>query len=368
MNCFPFPRRRTAVLMTAGALCGMVALWIFRSSSQPKATPPNPAAMQAWEKINPRLRQADSDGAQAGEEHLQRIKDFFAEKQTHVRDFAEEVLGLSGKWAFVKGKLFGDDGKGHQAFLRKAFEQHIFTNGDLQNLLQVTITGLISELDGQENSLLVSIRADLSEQDLPAVRCLAAVHSDQAFLGEYRKMLAEVIPVVSRDLKITVGREAAVWVGSDIAAIITVRIASAVAVRLGISGGILGTGAASGVATLGVGIGVGFVVDSAVDWIMRQAGYDPAGEIAKQTSAMLVRIQDLLIEGDAEAKRIYQKLRHLQNDDPLSFVRDECRQAADRMDAGGALGLRHEINRLRALRNSFREAALKKILFEGGQL
>ena len=191
-----------------------------------------------------RLHKAEQNNTD--DAHLQRVKEFFAEKRGRARDFAEDVLGWSGKWAFVKGKMLRDDGKGHQVFLRQAFERHFFTARDLQELMQSVITSHVSDLEGRENALLVAIRADLSEQDLPALRALSALKSDESFQKEYRKMLDQVVPVVSRDLKITIGREAVVWVGSDIAAAVTVRVASAVAVRLGVSSGILGTGAASG--------------------------------------------------------------------------------------------------------------------------
>jgi hypothetical protein len=368
MHAFLSSRGAKAILLTLGVLGGIMAFALFRSSGMPEAVPLDPAQAQVWDKIAPRLQQADNDGAQAGEQRFQRVRDFFAEKKRRTGGFADAVLGWGGKWAFVKGKLFGDEGKGHQEYLRSVFEEHLFTNDDLQNLLQVIIAGYLSDLEGQENALLVAIRADLCDPESPALQSLAALRSDEAFEAAYKKTLADAVPVVSRDLGITVGREAGVWIGSEIAAAITVRIASAVAVRLGISGGILSTGAASGLTTLGIGLAVGFVVDGAVDWIMKQAGYDPAGQIASQTSATLARIEEMLIEGDPEANRLYEKLRRQQSDDPVSWVREECRQAAERLSVGGSLGLRHEFNRLRELRSALREAALKKLILEGGAL
>jgi hypothetical protein len=150
-----------------------------------------------------------------------------------------------------------------------------------------------------------------------------------------------------------------IWGGSDVAAAVTVRIVSAVAVHLGISGGILSTGAASGMATLGIGLAAGFVLDSPVDFILRQAGYDPAGQIAAKTAETLENIRFLLIEGDQWAHVRYQMIRQLQS--------DGWRQALESLNAEGVLGLRHEINRLRKLRKSFRDAALKKLIGEGGQ-
>jgi hypothetical protein len=356
---------RVTLLLMLGTTLGMIG-WTLVGSNRVKAPRPDPARMRAWDKIASRLRQADQNNSDPGAQHLQRIKEFFADKQQHTRDFSDDVLGWSGKWAFVKGKLSGDDGKAHQLYMRQAFERHFFTARELQDLMQSVITAYLSDLEGQENALLVAIRADLSEQDLPALRALSALKSDEAFHGEYRKMLDQVVPIVSRDLKVTIGREAVVWIGSDIAAAVTVRIASAVAVRLGVSGGILGTGAASGVATLGVGVVVGFVVDGAADWVLRKAGYDPSGEIAGKVSETLIDIEKLLLDGAPDAHRCYHQLRGLQDSDPVYFVRDECRSAANSIDAGGALGLRHELNRLRTLRMRLCEAALKKLVIEGG--
>jgi len=343
----------------------MIAWMVVSSWSQPKAPPVEPARLQAWNKISSRLRQAQRSSSE-GAQQLQYVREFFAEKRQRSRGFADDVLGWGGKWAFVKGKVLGDEGKAHQLFMRQAFERHFFTAHDLQELMESVITAHLSELEGEENALLVAIRADLSEQDLPALKALSALKSDEAFCEQYRKLLDQVAPIVSRDMKVTIGREAVIWVGSDIAAVVTVRVASAVAVRLGVSGGILGTGAASGVATLGVGVAVGFVVDGAADWVMRKAGYDPSGEIAGKVSDALIGIEKLLLDGDPGAYQTYQKLLHLQDRDPVYFVRDECRRAANSIDAGGALGLRHELNRLRTLRIRLCEAALKKLVLEGG--
>ncbi len=367
MKAFFSSRGTQAAVLAIGVLTGMILWHVLPLPNPHKTIAVDPARVKAWEKVVPRLRQADESGAKASDQYLQRIHEFFAEKKRCDRAFAEDLLGWGGKWAFVKGKLTGDDGKNHQAFIQQAFRQHFFTDNDVKNLLQSVITGYLSELEGQENALLVTIRADLKEEDLPALQQQSILNSDKAFLGEYRKKLVQVSPLVGRDLKITIGREAVVWVGSDVAAIVTVRIASAVAVRLGVSGGILGTGAASGVATLGVGLLAGFVVDGVVDVVMRKAGYDPAGEIARQVSGMLGRIENLVLDGDPEAHGIYKQLRRMQDADSFSFVRGECRQNADRIDCGGSLGLRHELNRLQRLRNQLREAALKKLILEGSR-
>src|SRR6266852_142320 len=308
-------RRVRLVLLCLGVLAGMIAWTVWSVASRSRVRPPDPARVRAWEKIAPRLQQAQTRDGEISAKYAQRISDFFAEKRLHCVAFAEDLTGWGGKWEFVKAKMASDNGKAYQAFLRQASQRHFFTDKDLKELMEGTITSYLSELEGEENALLVEIRTDLSEQDLPELRALAALQTEEAFRSEYRKMIDQAVPTVSRDLKITLGREAAVWVGSDVAAAVTVRIGSAVATRLGISGGILGTGAASGVATLGVGLVVGFIVDAAVDWLMRRAGYDPTGTIARQVEDSLIRIENLLLGGDPETHQVYQRLRLMQKND-----------------------------------------------------
>ena len=359
-------RRSHAALAAGGITAGMLAWTLWSVPSSP-AKPVDPARLRAWEKITPRLRQAEESGAEFGKRQRQHVKDFFAEKNNHARDFGDEVTGWGGKWAYVKGVFTGDDGKAQQAHIKQSFERHIFTDRDIKELLKGVITAYLSELEGQENSLLVEIQADLGEQDMPALRDLLTQQGGAGFRTEFQNMVTQVAPVVGRDVKIGLGREAAVWIGSDIAAAIGIRIASAAAVRLGVSGGILGTGAASSVATFGVGLGVCFVVDAVVDKVMREAGYDPSGQIAKELTVALSRIENLLLEGDQEGKRVYHKLRRLQDHDRFEFVRAECKKSADRMDASGTLGLQHELDRLRQTRCRLREAALKKLILEGAR-
>jgi len=57
----------------------------------------------------------------------------------------------------------------------------------------------------------------------------------------------------------------------------------------------------------------------------------------------------------------------MQQEDRFNFVRDECRRSADRMEAGGYLGLRMELDRLREGRARLRDAALKDLVLTGGK-
>ena len=268
---------------------------------------------------------------------------------------------------FVKAKLPFTDHDGHERDLHDRFEEMVVSGPELKELIQSVVSRYVSELQGLENDLLVSLRADLSDSELAGLQAGAVLKTDEAFRREYARSLERVAGVVAGDLPVQVGREALTWVSADIATNVTASLATALAERLGISAGVLGTGAASGVATLGVGIAAGFVVDAVLDRVLRAMGHDPAGDIAQKIGEALDTFQDLLLDGDKEAVSTYQKLREMQDSDFFAFVRSECRRAADKVETGGYLGLRKELKRLHDSRVLLRREALKKLILEGEQ-
>lgn len=294
---------------------------------------PDPVRQAAWDRITPRLASAEQTSQQAGDKYAERVKSFFADRKQAARAFAEEVLSLSGKWAFVKAKLPWTDTDGHARFLRESFERLVFSGEDLKVLIESAVRGYVSELEGIESALLVDVRADLSEGDLAPRDLLTALDSDASFQSAYAQMVVRVLAVIEFDMGATVAREVASFVVSDIAANISLRILAEVTAQLGLSGGILGSGAALGVETLGVGLIAGLLVDKLIDLVMRRAGYDPEGEVAVKVCETLDQVQALLLDGDAQS---------------------------------GILGLIGELRKLQQARSRLCNEALKKLILEGG--
>ena len=75
------------------------------------------------------------------------------------------------------------------------------------------------------------------------------------------------------------------------------EVLAQVAVRLGVSAGILGTGAASGWATFGIGLVAGLVVDQIVSRLWDYFA-DPELELAIELSRSLSQLRDLICHGD----------------------------------------------------------------------
>jgi hypothetical protein len=300
----------------------------------------HPVRVKAWEKIEPKLLQADQTGTMVVERQLETIRDFFRQRRQGAAAFAEETLSLAGKWELVKSKLSFDDGEGHRRYLRERFEEHVFRGEDLRLAVEAAVTGTLTELKGLENAVITEVRVDLADSELFSGNMAPGLQSEEAFRHAYEQMAQKVMTVVARDLGVTVGREVVAWVASDIAAQVVTRVGVAIAARLGVSGGILGAGAASGWATFGVGLGVGLLVDMSLDWVLRQAGYDAARDVAAKVEEALDRLQEALIDGDTAANGT----------------------AAP----GGQLGLRGELLRLCECQARVRREALRKLVLEGG--
>ncbi len=321
-------------LSAVGILCGLFTAMAIRDKMaelpvRKSAEPPR--KLTPWEKVERHLSAAERMSNDATDQNVGRIQGFFAERKGHAREFGEDVLSMSGKWAWVKSRLPFTDGDEHETFLRESFERHLFKGDELKELVEATVASYLSELEKIDNETLVAIRADLSDSELATSELGSVLSSDQSFRQAYARVVEAVVPVVERDMKLTGGREAAAFVGSEIGVAIASRILTAVAARLGVSGGILTTGAASGVATLGAGLVAAFVVDMALDWVLKKAGYDPAGDIASKVNETLDKVESLLVEGD-----------------------------------GAASGLRQEFVRMKQARCSVRHEVMKRLVLEGG--
>ena len=342
-----------------GVLLGLaiaISLRLWPASSGPVY---DLVRLRAWEKVELHLKDADASEAKIVERQLEGVREFFNERKQGTAAFADSALSLGGKWAWLKGAVTFDDGQSHRRFLRESFEEHLFRGEELRAVLNAAVTSTLAEIRGLENTLLAQIRADLAESDLLVGNGLPALQSEEVFFRAYEQAAKDVLSVMARDLGVTIGREVVAFVAAD--------IATKVVARLGVSAGILGAGAASGVATLGVGIGAGLLVDMILDWILRRMGHDPVGEVARKVGESLDQTRDFLTEGIPDAVRTYARLRHLERNDWFSNVRSECRQAADKVERGGHLGLRHELLKLCEGQSRVRREALRRlILVEGG--
>jgi hypothetical protein len=325
------------------------------------------ARERAWQHAQPLLEQADRQAAEALNRHLQSIHDFLAQRRPGARAFAQELLGLRGKWELVKSQLTGDGQEQYAQFLSQAFAEHLFASDELEQAVGGAIRGYLAELDGIEERLLVQLRANLADDELPLQGALPALSSDQAFQNRFHELSEQLAGDLNGDLLVVAGREAVLWETIPVATDLTLKAGEALATRLGLARTILSAGTAGSWRSFGtslvVGIVVTIVLDAVINQIIKAAGYDAEQQIADRIAHTLDGLAVTLTDGNPEARATLEQLQGMERNDPDPQVRQACTEAIHSIEAGTQLyGLRPELAKLAAARASLRKETLRRFL------
>jgi hypothetical protein len=300
--------------------------------------------------------------ANLASKHLAAIDQFFDERKAGIRPFAESILSLGGKWKFVKGQVWKEDEQKHAEFLRAEFEKHVFSPTELSEVVKQVVAGYLAELQGLENEFLVKMRADLGESDPDVAAVIPALASQEAFNKDFAKLAATAMTLVAKDLESDVAREIASFIAGEIAAKLGLKVLAGIGAKLGVSGGILATGAASSLATFGVGLLAAILADLAIDKLLQAAGHDPVTKTAERVEQSLTGIRDSIQDGIPEARQDWKELSDLALGDPDRAVREAAAKAAESIARSGNLGLRRELLHLHELRAAARREAIKTLI------
>ncbi|HWG42865.1 MAG TPA: hypothetical protein VN688_08780 [Gemmataceae bacterium] len=363
------PRNRAGAALCLAALIACIIALAYQIGGLVADIPtpvrtPDPAAVhgRVWNKTQPLLEQADRQAAQALDKHLASIHAFLDERQAGSRAFAEQMLSLRGKWELVKAEI--GDNSDYAAFLQEAFDQHVFPMEDLEKAVDTAVRSYLAELESIDDDLLVRLRADLADDELPRL-VIPALRSDQALRSHYHELSQRVAHDLRTDLTVVVARELFLWQASNVATDLTLKAGAAIAARLGVSSTILAAGAASTWRTLGVGLVVAIVLDAVVNRIIKAAGYDAEEQIAGRVEETLIALGRTITDGDPEARATLEKLKTMQREDPDAEVRAECAESIRSIEAGTQLyGLRRELSTISAARASLRKETLRRLIHE----
>jgi hypothetical protein len=347
-------------------LCRDASAPVARRQAEDK--PLSPEARAALEKIAPHQKAAEKAALAAVTKACDRADDFFRQRRERAHAFAEEALSLRSKWEYLKGAAGAGDG--HRHFLHTLFEEKVFSQKELADLLTSVVEEYLQALRGIENDLLVAIRADLDDSALPELRAAAWTKTDQLFQAEYTEALKQVTGTVSRDMAVLIGREAVAWVAADVAGSIATSLAVSVAQRIGLSATVMGSGVAAGAATLGLSLVAGCIIDALLDWVIQAMGYDPVEEVRDQIDLLFQEFQGVLIFGDAYEPPIYLS--------PFPDARSERRLEKmferwkrlerNRKDrAVECKGFFRELAAVYEARAKLRDAALRDLIVKGGK-
>ncbi len=382
-NGLPRGRRfnwRIFGLLTAGIIVGLVGLAVLRIFTD---TPPKPperdgtkdssgtkdrgeptgeesgepidieaVRREAWQRIEPRLQTADKKTRELTNQLIGSIESFFDERREGTKAFAEAALGWSSKWELIKSR------EGHRRFIAERFAEHIFTQDELAKLLKGAADEYAQGLKAVENELLVQVRADL--ESLPSI-ALPAFSNEQMLRSRFDEVVHDTAKRVADDLKLDVGRQLVI---DGVVAVVITKTLTTIATRMGISGAVLGTGAASSWATLGAGIAIAIAVDALLDWVIGWF-YDPVENLSQKVAASLDAVKQTIMTGDQEAWEVYSRIVQMAQSDLVPELRAEAATTLVKIEQGGALGLKHALGRVADFHDRTRQSTLKQLMFGG---
>lgn len=243
-----------------------------------------------------------------GSQQAEPIHEFFSSAKSRTRKYAEEVLGWSSKWKLMTDYATGS--QEHPAFLKERFDRLLFSQQDLDAVIETVVATHLKHLDSVDSELLVRLRADLC--NLPSDSFSASL--DREALTETLQQALNAAAISAQgELRAAVGRELASWIAGEILKQATIQLAT--------SSGILSAGAISGTATFGVGIVASLIVDQIISQIYIDV-YDPAGQLTKQLDQRMDELQSLIVSGTPNSPGLMHRLQD------YSARRSQSRRAA----------------------------------------
>lgn len=281
------------------------------SSEPPQSLVPRKLSQQEWDAwVVPHLDRCKNRSLECISEQFEGLTALLNRSEINASRFADVALSMRSKWRLAKDYVPFSQGGEHEAFLRSEFEKLVLHSADLELAIRQTIEGYLQELHSLENQMLVDLRADLEElPDSLGVDRFAEMGLDKA--------LEQAIRVAAQHSSSDFNGA----IGQQLISLIAGEVLAHTAVRLGVSAGILGVGASSGWATLGVGVVAGVVVDALVTTVWRFWS-DPEVELTRQIQAKLNLMRVLIVDGDSEAPGLRPRFTTLANE--RAVVREQA--------------------------------------------
>jgi hypothetical protein len=244
--------------------------------------------------VNRHLSWAELESMSAIESGLLPIKAFFVEARQHTRPYAEKTLSFDSKWKMVTD--FVTNKGDHPRFLRDKFDEIVFSQPQLNQLVESVVANYIRHLEDVESQMLVRMKADLANMSEDG---FSGSIDQQSLAAALDGALRAAVAASQGDLQASVGLEIASWIAGE--------IIGQAAVQLATSSGIIGTGAAAGPMSFGLTLVVGLAIDQVISEIYNQA-YDPVGELSRTLNGHLTTMEQLVLEGKPDAPGLITRL------------------------------------------------------------
>ncbi len=271
-------------------------------SSEPSVPPrevglaPPPREVPTPEELAvPHLEKARKECEQARQECIRGLVHFFQECKQNSRAFAEHALGWGSKRRFIQDLLPWGKRDRLEEHICQLFGEYFFTPEYLQKVIDQQLKLYAQQVQDAENKMLVALQADIAEW--AEVYPISGWEPNR-LQQEFHRVLIAVYKEHNKELKIDLDEIS----GGIVASEIIMLIIRQVGVRLGL----LSARGLSGVASLGIGLVVGIVVDYILHLI-----YDTAGQLAEEVNKQLDEMCRQLIDGYRDSQDPSQSVKGL---------------------------------------------------------
>ena len=247
----------------------------------------------------PHLELASERITSATRNHFESLNSVFGRSRSQSSAFARSALGWGSKWRIIADATPFTRGDRHREYLKEQFELQVLKGQDLTKAIEQSVAEFLADIRSIESRMLVDLRVDV--EDLSNSYGLGMMNADE-IQSHFDAAIVNAMQISGYDLRTNVS--------SQLVSIIVGEVLTQVAVRLGVSAGILGTGAASGWATLGIGVLVGLVIDQMVSAIWSQFS-DPTKNLEDELNYQLKVMQRVICYGDEKTKGLEQHFEEI---------------------------------------------------------
>ena len=232
-------------------------------------------------EVEPEIEQADQLNRDAAERCVGRLRGLVAEYRSHVEPFVEDLTSISTRLGIVRrmpGGWWSEDSR-VEDYVAEKFELHLFSEKKLLADVAGVLDQFRSEVDANQNRMLVNVRSCLDTADLPE----AEIEEYDKFYQSVARQLSEYSAQqgsssVYLALTALVVSEAGSYVAVTIVSGLLVRFGAMTATTAATAGGVTagasatgaGGGSLAGPVGIAVGLSVGLVIGLAIDWWMTE--------------------------------------------------------------------------------------------------
>jgi hypothetical protein len=258
----------------AGAVVLVVLTLVCLPATPAKPLTPHPVihnAQEAWQAALPHLKTADSETNQSVQRHLQQVIAYYntLENGGALERFASEVLSLPAKW-----KLITRPRSEFESYISQQFAALVLSENEVRTMMTSVIASYAGELEATDNKMLVALKADT---DTTAANFQVTLPSVPQIDRQFSEVVKAARIAAIQDVPLLIARE--------VANIVVMQVIGDVTAQALTSAGILSAGAASGVATFGVGLVGGLAFD-----YFFQKVTDPEGKLAANLRGKLANL------------------------------------------------------------------------------